>query len=354
MSIYEQREKSAYGSPLVGTEYAQNGFILNWWTPAHDQLIAQQIKEKQWVWYWSITDLISGITNPECIDKWKTEDPICSQYAWYNVLMYFAKSRAEHLGLTSKIRKPLWKVCPLCSENFVEDSLPMPLIERLGINCLDYCAPCLKEIILPDTGNDKSSRQEIIDYLQTLALLLGRVPSQDFGVTTFDIQGLSNDNRLAVLQLLQRKPSLHRVKCEFKSWLAALIDAGVLEDGTRKTSRGIQTLAKDRHVCLSLGEKTIDDFLFDRRIIHDKEPRYPIGNFRADFLVDGVFIEYFGLKGNPDYDAKIKKKMQICVEFNIHLISIYPADLVSNEKLYMKLAPILNKNYASGLVNPST
>jgi hypothetical protein len=343
MSIYDQREKSAYGSPLVGTHYAQNKFILKWWTPAHDQLLAQQIKEKQWAWFWSITDKIRDITEPTSIDKWKTEDPVCSQYAWYNVLMYFSASRAEQIGLTSAIRKPLWKICPLCNENFVEDSLPIPLVERLGIDYLDYCAPCLKDIILPDTGSDDVTRQEAIDYLQNLAQLLGRVPTQDFGVNTLDIQGLSSNDRLAVLRLLQRKPTLHRVKCEFNSWLAALIDAGVLEDGTRKTSRGIQTLAKDRHVCLSLGEKTIDDFLFDRGIHHDKEPRYPTGNFRADFLVVGVFIEYFGLAGNPDYDAKIKQKMRICQEFGINLISIYPGDLVSDEKLQRKLSPILNK-----------
>ncbi len=137
---------------------------------------------------------------------------------------------------------------------------------------------------------------------------------------------------------------------EFNSWLAALIDAGVLEDGTRKTSRGIQTLAKDRHVCLSLGEKTIDDFLFDRGIPHEKEPRYPIGNFRADFLVNGIFIEYFGLAGNPDYDAKIKKKMKICLDFGISLISIYPSDLISDKKLQKKLAPILTKT-ANGALN---
>ncbi len=343
MSIYDQRETSAYGSHLVGTHYAQNQFILKWWTPAHDQLLAQQINENHWAWSWSIAVKIKEITDHSTIEKWKEEDPICSQYAWYNIMMYFAASRAEQIGLTSDIRKPLWKICPLCNKNFVEDSLPKPLIDRLGINHLDYCAPCLKDIILPGTGNNEAARQEIIDYLQSLANLLGRVPIQDFGVNMPDIHGVQENKRFEVFRLLQRKPTLHRVKCEFNSWLAALIDAGILEGGTRKTSRGIQTIAKDRHMCLSLGEKTIDDFLFDRGIRHEKEPRYPTGNFRADFLVDGTFIEYFGLAGNPDYDAKIKQKMRICSDFGISLISIYPSDLVNDKKLQKKLALILEK-----------
>jgi hypothetical protein len=123
----------------------------------------------------------------------------------------------------------------------------------------------------------------------------------------------------------------------FGSWLKALVEAGILEDGTRRTGRGTQCLAKDGHLCLSLGEKTIDDFLHSYGIAHEKEPHYPEGNFRADFLVDGVFIEYFGLKGDSDYDAKTRLKQRICKKHGIRLISIYPSDIVSLKKLSKKL-----------------
>jgi hypothetical protein len=343
MSIYERRVSSAYGSHLVGTGYADNKFILKWWSASHDHLLSRLIAEKQWAWNWSVTDEIVAATDPVVIDAWKQEDPLCSQYAWYNVLMYFAASRAEKIGLTSSIRVPRWKTCPLCKESFVESSLPLPIIERLGIDHLDYCAPCLKDIILPGTGSDKATAQEIKDYLVRLAHLISRVPTQDFGANISDIEGITPEDRFLLFILLQGKPSLRRVKALFDSWLVALIDSGVLEDGTRLTSRGIQTLAKDRHVCLSLGEKTIDDFLFDNGIPHEKEPKYPSGNYRADFLVNGVLIEYFGLAGNAEYDAKTRIKTQICQEWGIELISIFPIDLVSNERLRKKLLPVLPK-----------
>jgi hypothetical protein len=129
----------------------------------------------------------------------------------------------------------------------------------------------------------------------------------------------------------------------FGSWLKALVEAGVLEDGTRRTARGIQTIARDGHICLSLGGKTIYDYLFSNGIPHEIEPRYPEGNYRADFLVNDVFIEYFGLKGNPECDAKTKLKQRLCRKHGIRLISIYPEDLISMKKLERKMAPILTQ-----------
>jgi len=90
-------------------------------------LMLKQIEKDQWLWYWGITEEITAITSSETLDTWRQEDPLCSKYAWYNVLMHFAASRAQNLGLTKEIRKPEWKVCPLCNQRFVEDSLPLDL-----------------------------------------------------------------------------------------------------------------------------------------------------------------------------------------------------------------------------------
>lgn len=335
MGIYEQRTQPAYRA-FAEESYCRNRHILKWWSPAHDQVLVEQIEKEQWMWYWETPDRIVEITSPETIDAWKNTDPICSKYAWNNILMYFSISRANSLGLTDRIREPIWKICPLCNQRFIEDSLPFPLVKRLGVDHLDFCAPCLSQTIFQ--GSDTLSEESALAYIQDLAALLQRVPSQDFGGGIGDLWDLGFEERLALLNLFQQKPTVRRIKELFGSWLGALIAAGVLEDGTRRTSRGTQCLAKDGHVCLSLGEKTIDDFLYAQGVIHEKEPPYPEGNYRADFLVGDVFVEYFGLKGNPDYDAKTRLKKRICKRHGIRLISIYPSELISVKKLSSKLA----------------
>lgn len=341
MSIYDNRDRSAYGPYQEEPKsYSRNRHILKWWTPEHDNMLATQIARWHWVWYWTVTDKIVEITPPDTIESWQKTDPLCSKYAWYNVLMYFAKSRAEQLGLTKAIRQPKWKTCLLCQNKFVEDSLPMPLIERLGIERLEFCAPCLGDALFAE-GDNNASEEAILQYLQDLANLLERVPPQNFGNGKADLVDLENEKRLALLKLLRTKPTASRVKSVFGSWLNALVNAGVLEDGTRKTSRGIQCIAKDGHACLSLGEKTIDDFLYARRVHHEKEPQYPESNYRGDFKVGNTVIEYFGLVGDPDYDAKTEEKILLCEKHKITLIAIYPQDLISQTKLEKKLSTIV-------------
>lgn len=341
MSIYNLRNEPAYSLWNTDPSYSQNPHILKWWESKHDQIMAEQIALWQWIWYSKIADEIIKVTSIITIEAWKKSDPLCSKYAWYNILMYFAVARAEQLGLTKVIRNPAKKNCPLCGHSFIEDSLPIPLVERLGIDNLDFCAPCLRDTVLQGSGNNALSKEEIYDYLRNLATLIERVPTQNFGEGLNDLLDISPKDRVDLLKLLLRKPSAKRVKEVLGSWLNALIQAGVLEDGTRKASRGIQSVARDGHVCLSLGEKTIDDFLYSRSIIHDKEPRYPEGNFRGDFRVNDVIIEYFGLVGNPEYDAKSKEKTRICKKHGISLITIYPEDVISLKKLEIKLSRCL-------------
>jgi len=141
--------------------------------------------------------------------------------------------------------------------------------------------------------------------------------------------------------LLQRRPSIQRVRELCGSWFQALVEAGVLEDGTQQMGRGTKCVAQDGHVCLSLGEKTIDDLLSSLGVTHAKEVLYPEGNYRADFVARGIFIEYLGLTGNPDYDAKTKLKQRVCAKHNIKLLLIYPKDLIARDKLVDKMLDAL-------------
>jgi DNA helicase-4 len=68
----------------------------------------------------------------------------------------------------------------------------------------------------------------------------------------------------------------------------------------------------------SFGEKVIADFLFEHNIKYRYERNFWWSgvNYRPDFTVftgdnQGVIIEYFGLQGDPDYDAMSDKKAQV-------------------------------------------
>ena len=379
MSVYDIRTELAYITKYTYSDYlaqihprnAQNTYILKWWTDKHDLLLIKSIAKNQWLWYTqflkeTIIEKVIEITSASDLETWINSDTSCNQaknklfllndvskelifqakkeYLWHDVLWGYIIARAENLGLTKVIRQPSWKTCPLCNERFIEDSLPIPLIERLEIDNLDFCAPCLRDTVLQGTGNKSASAEDIKKYLIALSETIGRVPTQNFGEGVTDLLTFSTGEREVLLRLFKEKPTTNRVKELFGSWLNALIQAGVLEDGTRKTSRGIHTIAKDGHVCLSLGEKTIDEFLYEHGINHEKEPRYPEGNYRGDFKVGAAFIEYFGLTGNPDYDAKTKEKIRLCKKHKITLVALYPEDLISDKKLEKKLSVFITKH----------
>lgn len=341
MNSYPDKNEGVF-APKTEPYNAKNEYILKWWSHNHDELITVQIKNWQWHWYYFITDAIVQVTPSVILNTWRQEDPLCSNNAWQNVLSFFAIARAREKGLTKEIRNPTKKICLLCREEFFEDGIPYSVIRRIGTEHLDFCRYCLQDRLYQNTGNHLATESQTISYLQELTNLLGHVPTQGYGEGIDDLLELSANERLALLDLFGRKVSTSRIKELFGSWLNALIQAGILEDGTRKTSRGVQCLATDGHVCLSLGEKTIDDFLSSHGIIHEKEPRYPIGNYRADFKVGDTFIEFFGLIGNPEYDAKTEEKIRICKTDGIKLVAIYPIDIVSATKLATKLLPLVD------------
>ncbi len=318
--------------------YAENPFILKWWKPEHDQILLTQIKKEQWIWYLDITDRITDVTSKNIIRQWREEDPLCKQYAWYNVLMNFAESRAKQLGFTSYIRIPQEKICPICKKTFSEAWITHSLIKCIGIDRIDICNKCIGYKFYHNSGSNIMSKEDIIKYFKNLIEIIQVIPYQNFGESPSSLRYLNTEQRVAVLKLFDNKPSIKCVKEVFGSWLNALIESEIIEGDAIKMKIGTRCLAKDGHVCLSLGEKTIDDYFFVNKITHDKEPRYPDGNYKGDFLCGNVIIEYFGLVGKAEYDKKIKEKINICKRHNIKLIEIYPKDLLIKNRLDKKLS----------------
>lgn len=235
-SVYGVRDRSVHRHDSTNPEYCRNPHILKWWTEEHDRLLVRLIERDQWIWYWSVTEEVRSITPEHTIQEWVSEDPIAGNYhakqgtyAWYNILMYFAKSRAEQLGLTDGIRTPGWKTCPLCEQPFVEDFLWVPMARIFGVNNIIYCSPCLEET-LSKPGNPHLSKSECLTQIKELARVIGRPPSQTL-VYKNSPSYLSKfgrpEDRIKLIPLLKRKPTIERVKQLFGTWQNALTEAGI-------------------------------------------------------------------------------------------------------------------------------
>jgi hypothetical protein len=115
---------------------------------------------------------------------------------------------------------------------------------------------------------------------------------------------------------------------EFGSLFAALVAAGVFPKGSKRMLLGTMILANDGHLCLSMAEKEIDDFLSAAGIEHNKEVKYPDSGYRADWELLGsgtrTFVEYFGLMSKTPYAEKAKLKAGIASTHGIELIAVYP------------------------------
>lgn len=144
-------------------------------------------------------------------------------------------------------------------------------------------------------------------------------------------------------QELQRTPARREYKSytgcikSFGSWNKTLVIAGLLPNrnlNQKMYSRKICE-ANDGHICNSISESIIDNWLTDHQIPHIKEVPYPKGKFIADWMI-GVrtLVEYFGLANDSErYDKEIKKKKYLAKVMGINLIEIYPKDLFPAKKL---------------------
>jgi len=120
MSIYDYRDTPAYVDLDAPISYCDNQYINSWWTEDHDKMILSQIELAQWNWPWDISNVIVSDTPQITIENWRDTDPLCKQYAWYNILMYYSVAKAKKLGYLKRIRKenavkastkclPMWK-----------------------------------------------------------------------------------------------------------------------------------------------------------------------------------------------------------------------------------------------------
>ncbi|MBU1077127.1 MAG: hypothetical protein KKH98_07540 [Spirochaetes bacterium] len=93
----------------------------------------------------------------------------------------------------------------------------------------------------------------------------------------------------------------------------------------------------------SYGEKVIADFLFKNKIeyVYDKPVRLSIRQrtvIRPDFYlpVSDIYIEYWGMAGNEEYDHKSRWKKNLYNKFKKRLIDLYAHQVKSIPSILKK------------------
>jgi hypothetical protein len=231
------------------------------------------------------------------------------------------------------------RICELCGKRFELTSI-QPFLYRASLHQTNCCFTC--KIL------ENPTRQELNHLIPTFVATCGFIPpAASTPVYLPFTSRIDHDSWLPITVRYAEMGGMAYVLSLFSSWFHAMAITGALPDAVQVTSRGIRCLARDGHVCHSLDEQTIDNWLTDHGLEHEREPPYPSHNrlnpgaLRADFRVGDAWIEYFGLTGEPKYDTKTSQKLQLADELGLQLIALYPRDMLN---LHRKLAILLPAN----------
>jgi hypothetical protein len=309
------------------------------WDDSCDLILKEIIEKYAWDWE---DHLVKSLHDQLLPEKLHAMDEVLND----NLNLYrICERRVTELNL--KIRQPSLLVCEGCGIQFMDWSVNPRTAENVGYK-IHFCQHCYTIAFARFTfGIGKplleiENKELALNQLLQVATILKIVPNNHF-LRGRSLAGISNEDQISLVKTLIDMPPYKLYIKAFGSWLNALILSEVLTGGTRRTSRGIQCIALDGHKCLSLVEKTIDDWFTEHNISHEKEPAYPYhphlnpSKMRADWKVQNILIEYAGLMDEPDYASKINAKVELSRESNLTLIILYPGDILNLEIKLEKL-----------------
>ena len=195
----------------------------------------------------------------------------------------------------SRIRlKPVLKTCVKCDKQF-----------RKSTGNSKYCSMKCRGGAKP-----KHTLQELIDIIKAKTQELGRVPAR---------------------REIKESDACRKF---FGSWNNAIIAADLQPNRShsQRMYKRTNTVSSDGHLCDSVSELLVDNWLAKNNIPHKRDISYPTTNHKADWAIlignQKIFVEYFGLANDsPRYDRAIKEKKKLCHKNKISLISVYPKDL---------------------------
>jgi hypothetical protein len=237
------------------------------------------------------------------------------------------------------------ETCNFCKEEF----LPQCHIDWLYLTPPKYCDSCLQLCIR--SGDGYMFFKNSTENIKQLALLgiskflehFGFVPSSSYSrqelIRDFQTLDVSEQDLEYALKVLSLIPSLTTVNELFGSWAHFLNLAGMLEISNRGKG-GYRSIATDGHLCLSLGERAICEYLTKQGLEHSKEPMYPKNVefnpnnlLRADFLVNDTYIEFAGRMQNADYAIRMNNKEKIAKASKMKWIKLESTSRADLERL---------------------
>ncbi len=184
-----------------------------------------------------------------------------------------------------------------------------------------YCSKqCKREVLRT------YSRQELIEIIKRATQELKRVPAKR-----------------------ELKKIARACEISFGSWNKAISAAGFHPNRShnQRMYKCVNAKATDGHICDSVSELIIDNWLTKNEIPHERNMPYPKTNHKADWGINfkgkTIFVEYFGLaKDSPRYDRSVAKKKTLCCKHKIKLIEVYSWDLYPKINLDTKLKIFLS------------
>ncbi|MEW2624064.1 hypothetical protein [Streptomyces sp. NPDC048106] len=210
---------------------------------------------------------------------------------------------------------------------------------RPGLFYCHGCCALAANGVLRDTGADGAWTEAIVYALRRLAETEFSGPPSlaqlDRVCVPFEDRALVDEVMLCRFLVPRPASALlgARPTRPARTWTEWLSHAGLLTDGVR-TSMGTVTTATDGHLCRSLFERHVDDFLHHRGVAHEPEPAYPrhpelnTTGLRADWrLADGTFVEALGLMTREAYAAKVTRKRELARHHGLRLITVTAEDL---------------------------
>lgn len=310
--------------------------VLKIWDKSCDSFLENLTRQYHWDASYFIVDALTEYLPPKELENFKQACENKGMHVWYNVLMDFASERIEALDI--EVRKPVNKVCRFCGKDFLESSIRPSVSVRAKYNSI-FCGSCYEKIL--SGGINIKSKQfakpqnVMLKMLKELCEVIALIPSSGF-MAQPNFFFLTEDAQIKAVNIFFEMPLYKFYVSEFGSWFKALIQTGVLDDGTQRLFFGTRCLANDGHECASIAEKTIDDWMTNLKISHQKEPLYPYdqelnpeGKLRADWLVENTLIEYAGLMNRKDYSEKILRKKLLAEKHEVKLIIVTAEDILT-------------------------